>query len=239
MAARDRSARDTAYLALRSQIMTMRVAPGEKVNEVELAKGIGASRTPVREALSQLAAEGLIVMGRGGGYYVAGIDIAECRSLFEALLLVARSTARLLIANAPDEKLHLLHEATERFDEAVEAFDPALISQRNYELHTLECRLGGNSYITMLGERVHSHAQRLAFMSFSAAGKFGHPDLSTYYGSVCDDHWDQLQAIERRDLETAERIAVRHVQLFRSRVIDYFSTDALADIDLGGFPTGG
>ncbi|WP_167854154.1 GntR family transcriptional regulator [Brevibacterium aurantiacum] len=231
MASRNRSARDLAYESLRTKIMTMQLRPGEKVSEVELASSIGASRTPVREALGQLASEGFISIGRGGGYTVAALDIKDVQNLFEALLLVARSTARLLVANATYEDLSYLRKATERFDTVVGAMDAAQIAQRNYELHTLECRIGGNTYLSMLGERVYSHSQRLSYMSFSGAGD-QLDELPEHYRKTCTDHWQFLDAIEQRNTIETDAIARRHVALFRSRVVRYIEADDLGGLDL-------
>lgn len=233
MAKRDRSARDSAYQQLREQILTMALAPGAKVDEQALAATFGASRTPVREALGQLATEGLIDSGERGGYHVSSIDLTTCRDLLEAQMMVARTTTHLLVARLDASGIRQLRQATEAVDAAVEAADPALIARRNAELHTLESNLGGNRYITSLSEQIYTHSQRLAYMSFKGEGQLSQ-HLGDHYSQVCVDHWDYLKALESRDLKTAEEVATRHVRLFQSRIVSYFTQNHLAEMNYGG-----
>jgi DNA-binding GntR family transcriptional regulator len=233
VAKRDRSARDSAYQQLREQILTMALAPGAKIDEQGLAAELGSSRTPVREALGQLAAEGLIDSGERGGYHVSSIDLTSCRDLLEAQMMVARTTTHLLVARLDATGIELLRRATESVDAAVAANDPALIARRNAELHTLESSLGGNRYITSLSEQIYTHSQRLAYMSFKGEGPLSN-HLTEHYDKVCIDHWDYLKALEARDLKTAEDVATRHVQLFQSRIVSYFTQDHLAAMDYDG-----
>lgn len=233
MAKRDRSARDSAYQQLREQILTMALAPGAKVDEQALAAKFGASRTPVREALGQLATEGLIDSGERGGYHVSSIDLTTCRDLLEAQMMVARTTTHLLVARLDARGIELLRLATKAVDAAVEANDPALIAQRNAELHTLESSLGGNRYVSSLADQIYTHSQRLAYMSFKGEGQLS-KHLTEHYSRVCVDHWDYLKALEARDLKAAEDIATRHVRLFQSRIVSYFTQDHLAEMNYDG-----
>lgn len=233
MAKRDRSARDGAYELLREQILTMVLAPGSKVDEQTLAAEIGASRTPVREALAQLAIEGLIDSGERGGYHVSNIDLTACREMLEAQMMVARASTHLLIARIDEAGLGLLREATEAVDNAVHIGDPALIARRNAELHTLESRLGGNRYVTGLSEQIYTHSQRLAYMSFRGEGEPS-AHLADHYRNVCADHWDYLKAVDARDLKAAEDVTTRHVHLFQSRIVSFFTQNDLAEMNFSG-----
>lgn len=227
---RTRSSREHAYWSIRDQIMTLTLPPGSKVSEAEIGKAISASRTPVREALSQLASEGLIDIGVNGGYFVSTIDVMTLQSLLEAHLLVVRATTNLLVAHVRDHELAQLRQAAELFDEASRTNDPALVSQRSNELHVLETELGGNPYITMLSDRVYAHLQRLSYLSFRG---IGNDDL------LLDDndeagrhHWEYIEAIEARDLPKAEEIATRHAELFRKRMLLFLNLDGTAGIRL-------
>lgn len=233
MAKRDRSARDDAYRELRDGILTMRFAPGSKLDEVALAAEIGASRTPVREALFHLASEGLIDVGERGGYHVSAIEIIDCQHLFEAQLLVARATSHLLVASLNSTGLRELSTATKAVDEAVATGDPALISKQNAQLHTLESQLGGNPYISGLAARVYTHTQRLAYMSFSGAGPLSE-NLAEHHTKVCEDHWAYLDAIRNREVQRAEEVATRHVALFRDRIFAHLQQDLLVAVNLDG-----
>ncbi len=74
---------ERAYQALRADIVEWRLLPGQVLGEVELSERLGISRTPVREALSRLTADGLTEPHSGRGVVVATISADDVRSLYE------------------------------------------------------------------------------------------------------------------------------------------------------------
>ena len=76
-------ASDRAYTALRDDIVQWRLQPGALLAEVEQAERLGVSRTPLREALGRLTAEGLTTAGGGRGVVVTDISLADIEELFE------------------------------------------------------------------------------------------------------------------------------------------------------------
>ncbi|MDM4765292.1 GntR family transcriptional regulator [Pelomonas sp. SE-A7] len=93
-------ASDPVYQALRQRILALQLAPGERINEKELAAEFGLSRTPVHEAVQRLTEEGLIEIRPRSGTFVARIPVHE---LEEAMLvrtalelaMIERAAARL------------------------------------------------------------------------------------------------------------------------------------------------
>jgi DNA-binding GntR family transcriptional regulator len=76
-------ASDRAYEALREDIVEWRLLPGQILGEVEQSERFGISRTPIREALSRLTADGLAEAHRGRGVVVSQISLDDVRALFE------------------------------------------------------------------------------------------------------------------------------------------------------------
>ncbi|MFF0988683.1 GntR family transcriptional regulator [Kocuria nitroreducens] len=76
-------ASDRAYEALREDIVEWRLLPGQVLGEVEQSERFGISRTPIREALSRLTADGLAEAHRGRGVVVSQISLDDVRALFE------------------------------------------------------------------------------------------------------------------------------------------------------------
>lgn len=69
--------------AVRAMIVDGRLAEGERINEVRLSESLGVSRTPLREALSRLAAEGAIASAPGLGYRVRPLTLEELEQLYD------------------------------------------------------------------------------------------------------------------------------------------------------------
>ena len=88
-------ASDRAYATLLEEIQSGELAPGTVLAEVEQAARLGVSRTPLREALQQLSAEGLVEQQSPRVTVVAGIDADDIRSLFEIRRALEESAARL------------------------------------------------------------------------------------------------------------------------------------------------
>jgi len=133
-------ASDRAYEALRDEILQWRLPPGTVLGEVEQAARLGVSRTPLREALSRLSADGLVEAQSGRGLVVSSLDTSDVRALFElrealetaaAALAAERRDAELFRGLAAEfdaaadlvrrHELDAYYELVARFDEAIDA----------------------------------------------------------------------------------------------------------------------
>ncbi len=92
-------ASDRAYAALREDIMEWRLAPGSVLQEVEQSERLGVSRTPVREALARLGADGLVAAQGGRGLVVTTVSVESIRQLFELRRVLEQESARLAARN--------------------------------------------------------------------------------------------------------------------------------------------
>lgn len=238
MTTRSRNARERAYEQVRRRILTMEYAPSQRLDENQVAEEVGVSRTPIREAFHQLAAEGLVTIVARGGYVVADININRLRELIEAQHILVRAVTHLLVARITDEELAELEAATRAVDEAEASHDPYAVAETNANLHILETRLTQNEYLLSMAERVHTHLQRLAFLSFGGAGGIEgggqDPSLLKHFGNVREDHWAYLEALRSRDVVAAEKVAIRHVELFQSRIRKYLESNAVDRLDFSG-----
>lgn len=99
---------DRVYSQLRSMAIGYEFKPGEKLNEVALAKRLEVSRTPLREALNRLGIEGLLRFQPGKGFYCRDLDVHEIFHLYELRKVVEVAGARLSMQRAHDEAIHKL-----------------------------------------------------------------------------------------------------------------------------------
>lgn len=108
-------ASERVYRALREEIVAWHLPPGTELGEVEQAARWGVSRTPLREALGRLAAEGLAVVGRGRTLVVSGVDVDDVVHLFELREALETQAARLAAQRGRPE---LFDALAERFADA-------------------------------------------------------------------------------------------------------------------------
>ncbi len=122
---------------LRQRIFARELEPGSWIDELRIAEALGISRTPLREALKVLAAEGLVTMKVRRGAYVTEVSEKDLRDVYHLLALLESDAARVVAQRATDAQLleiGQLHQALEqatgdrdRFFEINEAFHMRLL----------------------------------------------------------------------------------------------------------------
>ncbi|MEL6619872.1 MAG: GntR family transcriptional regulator [Pseudomonadota bacterium] len=133
--------------ALVEEISAGALAPGERLDETRLAERFGVSRTPVREALSRLTAQGVLVHGEKRGVFVAQYTREELGQMFEAMHEIEAACARIA-----SQRLTLLmraeiEAAQEKCAAAAEAGDRNAYLRANEAFHLTIYRATGNPYI--------------------------------------------------------------------------------------------
>ncbi|HEU4568713.1 MAG TPA: GntR family transcriptional regulator [Marmoricola sp.] len=131
-------ATDEAYESLRAAILGGEVAPGERLGEVELAEQLGVSRTPVREALRRLAADGLVEVLPNRGARVAQWTTEDLEEIYDLRAMLeshgaARAAERIDPAELP--ALHRLCAEMEACAERGRKRDLDRLAELNAELH--------------------------------------------------------------------------------------------------------
>lgn len=152
------SSSQRAYAELREQLLRSRFPPDQKINEVVLANEMQISRTPLREALNRLVAEGLLV-DRGRGFSVPGLKPERVFDLFEARLEIECVIVRLACERTTDPDL----DALAVFLEESRAESPDASVDRLIELdirfHDTIAELSGNTVLRQtlsnLNDRIH------------------------------------------------------------------------------------
>jgi DNA-binding GntR family transcriptional regulator len=212
----DRSVRQKAYRHLQQKIASREFPAGSAVSELSVAKELGISRTPVREAIGQLVAEGLLEQIPNRGVVVVQLtrnDIVDLYELREALeVYAARKAARLPLSAAD---LHRLQTFTDDIlglrNELLQAGRTELNAEQMHRFvvcdlgfHTMLMRLAANARILKVVNET-----RLLIRIF-AIRRTGHnaADLER----INQQHSDVLQAVSERDPDRAMRILSEHIQ---------------------------
>jgi len=125
-------ASDRAYSALREQILDGELAPGTLLAEVEQSTRLGVSRTPLREALSRLAADGLVSSHSGRGVVVTDVPPTRISELFEVRSALEEQAARLAARRRDPAVFEGLQRELRQAHELLENGDP--VRHEYYEL---------------------------------------------------------------------------------------------------------
>lgn len=151
-------ASDRAYAVLLDEIQSGALAPGAVLGEVEQSSRLGVSRTPLREALGRLAADGLVAQASPRVTVVSDIDTGDIRELFEVRRALEETAARLAAERGADTAFAAL---AAEFAETDAAADPdayyALIARFDRELDAAVA----NDYLTAALRSVRTHLVRV------------------------------------------------------------------------------
>jgi DNA-binding GntR family transcriptional regulator len=194
---------EQAARKLRALIVRGDLSPGEALLEVSLSEALGISRTPLREALKQLAAEGLVELRLNRGAVVAPLRPDELIELFEAVSGIERCAAELAAhrMTASDmQRLEALQKRIERHHGRGELRD---YFEANHQIHSAIVGFARNSVLKASHEALLARAERARFFALAADGRW---DESVH------EHRQILAALRARDAEQAGRLLGQHVR---------------------------
>lgn len=123
--------------ALRERILRGEYPEGSPLRQDALATELGVSRIPIREALRQLEAEGLVTLSPHQGATVSSLSIGEVRELFEVRALIEADLLRRAIPLLTLEDLDRAEEILHRYQVAFDAGDVAVWGDLNWQLHSV------------------------------------------------------------------------------------------------------
>ncbi|WP_406317428.1 GntR family transcriptional regulator [Streptosporangium sp. NBC_01639] len=191
---------------VRSLILGGRYAPGDRLGEVELAEALSVSRTPVREALRRLQAEGLVEITANKGARVMEYPRGDLETIFELRARIEGLAARQAATIATAEHAEALHEVALAIREHAERGDSDAVYRLNAEFHQSLVGIGGSAVLAQsISSLVHSPVLLRTYGSF---------DEEAMRRSV-NHHIEIVAAIRAGDPEWAE--AVMRAHLFSAR----------------------
>lgn len=133
--------------AIEEEVATGKLLPGTHLDEIELAKRFGVSRTPIREALSLLAGEGLVEIRPRRGAVVAQVTPQRLVEMFEVMAELEAMCARLAARRITDAELAALEAAHERCREAATGRDSDAYFYANEHFHQAIYQAGHNAFL--------------------------------------------------------------------------------------------
>jgi DNA-binding GntR family transcriptional regulator len=126
---------DAVAASLRRMILTGELAPGQRVTQDELAKMLGVSTMPVREALLRLVAEGLIAAAANRSFSVVSTTLDDIRDIFWTHSVLAGELTRRACLRSTDELIDALRAAREDYLEALAAKNLDRMQEANWRFH--------------------------------------------------------------------------------------------------------
>jgi DNA-binding GntR family transcriptional regulator len=188
---------DHVYSWLASRILSGTIRPGVALSELAIVEQVGASRTPVREALRRLERDGLVKLAQGRGAVVADVTEREVRDIYLCREYLSGLTARLTAEKVTPEQLARFGTLLEGMALAVADADLPRFFRYNVNFGRLMNECADNPTLTDLSGSLGMRVMRLRYLSMG---------LPTRMETSLRLHQERVAAFERGDGDRAEAI---------------------------------
>ena len=196
--------REKVYEHLKSDILSGRYTPGEKLAEEHLAETLGVSRTPVREALHKLDSEGLIKPRKKRGFIVSRDTKEEVEELFELRSILEGHTLRVISRIISEEILSELNESIQKAEEALKRNRIEEVFKWNTRFHdTLHELVADKTRLHQLIVNIRKYVLRYR------KDTLRYPDGGR---RAVEGHKKILLALRLKDPELCERVMREHIK---------------------------
>ncbi|MBY6154201.1 GntR family transcriptional regulator [Vannielia litorea] len=192
---------ETTYQRLLDEVRAGRLNPGDRLRETELAERLGVSRTPVREAIRQLEADGIVTHVPRRGAAIRTLGYAEVMELYEMRTVLEGTAARLAARAASDieiEELIDMNRALEKLGPGPEAF------VLNRQFHAALLDAAKNRFLARSIAGLHKSLMILGPTTLTE------PDRAT---EAVKEHEEVLEALQARDGIRAEAAMRAHIEM--------------------------
>ena len=203
---------------IEERIVSGRYAPGTKLDEAALAASFNVSRTPIREALIQLSAAGLVESRPRRGAIVAEVSPSRLAEMFDVMGELEAACARRAAMFATDDEVAKLASAHEACQPAMEARDPDRYYRRNEQFHGVLYSISHNGFLaeqsSLMQRRLRAYRRLQLRIPNRIASSF-------------EEHAGIVEAIRARDPNLATDRIRTHVNVQNSQFAGLFSKGAV------------
>ena len=204
---------DRTYLRLREDIISTELPPGTLLRDDQLMARLGVGRTPVREALLRLQRDGFVEAIPRRGTFVSKIDITDLAAIYEVRARLESWASRLAAERARDPDHSEAQDLIRELENvsAQPGPDPLLALDRR--IHRFVYRCSKNPYLAQTLDHYHNLSLRILHVAMRR-----YPALMPPLDKVVHEQRTLLEAIRRRDGDTAEQVATNHVRSFETEI---------------------
>lgn len=188
---------------LRRAIAEGEFAPGAQLGEAELARELGVSRGPLREAMQRLTQEGLLLSIRNRGLFVITMTDADIHDMYRARTAVERAAAVWLAETSPREAASALSTSVKAMEAAAASDDVDALSRADLQFHEALVALAGSPRLS----RMHGTLVTETRMCLNAL-RFTYP----FGDDRAAEHQNIVDAIGNGDVEGLERLLASHME---------------------------
>ena len=212
---------ELTFQKLRSMLVEGKISPGSKLNERELAEQLNVSRTPIREAIRRLAADGLVELIANRGAIAISLSREDIIHTFNVIAELEAYSGELAIQNITDEALAELEALHYEMLAAYARKDLSSYYKLNLKIHNTINHAAGNPVLHQLFLQVNARIEALRFRSNQDGLK---------WEKAVAEHQEMINALKARDKTRMRCVMSEHVTNKRDVVIQLIDTEQASSI---------
>ncbi|NLE26481.1 MAG: GntR family transcriptional regulator, partial [Clostridiaceae bacterium] len=208
--------RDVIFETLRKAIVSGDIKPGERLMEVSLADQMGVSRTPVREAIRRLEAEGLVTMTPRKGTHVSELSVKDIMDVLEVRTVLDKLATDLAAKRMQPAQLKSLESVHKQYISCVERENMEGAVKKDVEFHDLIYAASGNPRLVAVAGSLREHIYRFRVIYMSG---------SLIAENVLNEHEEILTALKEAQNNIASNLAEKHIRNQMETIIKTVTED--------------
>ncbi|WP_422446389.1 GntR family transcriptional regulator [Thermoanaerobacterium sp. DL9XJH110] len=209
------SLRSRIYHQLKNAILNGVYKPGESLIEMKVAKELGVSRTPVREAIRQLELEGLVSSIPNKGVIVEGVTEQDVEDIYTIRKMIEGLAARWAAEKITDEQLKEMKDILDLMEFYTVKGEIDKVSELDTRFHDVIFKACHSRPLESVLTNFHHFIQRARLVSIKSSGR---APVSL------EEHRNIYRALESHDPDAAEKAMIRHVDEARSNLCPYLES---------------
>lgn len=203
---------------LRQEILVGRLQPGTPLSQVPLAARFGVSRIPVRDALQQLASEGLVIPTNGATAVVTGLSVPELQELYEMREAIEPVATQIAVPNVGRAEILRMRRLLEVMGQSSET---SVWLEANAEFHAAVYKQANRPRMIQLVEQLRKLTDRYLHLHLAVIGNTEH---------LQEEHTQILRAVEKGDAALTAALTREHLATSHDFILQYLlETQALDD----------
>ena len=213
---------DAIYNQIRDLIIMRKLKPGEKLNEQYLARKLGTSRTPIREALLRLQEDGLVTNEPFRGTYVTVFTPRDIQEIYDLRKALEGMSARLALPSITDLEYASLRQLIESSIKMLELGEIEEYIRTDARFHDTLVQMSGNRRLIEAMSRLGAQIQAIRALVATKPGR-------VY--QAASEHRAILKALEKRDIAETVRLLEEHIDNVKNDVISFFEKNEITSLD--------
>jgi len=201
---------DRIFDIVEKAILNGSIKPGERLIETELARNLGISKSPVREALKRLEGEGIVQLLPRKGYYVRGIDLKGIEDFFDVMFIIEPASALLSLEKKNETVCREIDGILGNMDRYLRKKDYESYRALNEEFHGLFYSLTENEWIIKISQMLRKQAYMLRSLSLYTKDRFS---------SSLEEHSAIADAYKKGDGKVLEKAVKNHLAMFKDNIL--------------------